>query len=246
MSKRSATGKALNRRLLAYSATAGAAALGAPAASAAITVITSGTGGNLNFAGSAVTDLNPAILHFGLGASPTTQTIQAAIFSAALQGRNHGDLVTGSHSATFHAGGYVANDASGVIKLGLGDAIDGVFYQQGVFARKTVGGQFPGNFNPGTGYLGFKFIRSGNTYLGWLRAQVTIDGNGYPDSLSLVPKIGTTDVYGAYAPLSEHLTAGAVPEPSSVALTGLGLLALGAAGVREMRRRRQADGAFAS
>jgi len=55
------------------------------------------------------------------------------------------------------------------------------------------------------------------------------------------PAISGLLVDGAYAPVGEGLKTGhfnAVPEPSPVALGGLGLLALGAAGVREMRRCR--------
>jgi len=51
----------------------------------------------------------------------------------------------------------------------------------------------------------------------------------------------TPGIYGAFALAGDGITAGevsAIPEPSSVA-SGLGLLALGAVGVREMRRRRK-------
>lgn len=91
-----------------------------------------------------------------------------------------------------------------------------------------------------TGYFGFKINHSGHDYYGWMRAQVDFSGP-VPSVISLIPKDGMSNVYGAYSD-DQILLAGqtsSVPEPSTVALTGLSLLALGGAGLREMRKRRK-------
>jgi hypothetical protein len=100
-----------------------------------------------------------------------------------------------------------------------------------------------GAFQPGnqTGYIGFRHAANNLSYNGWLRVGVTFDQSGIPTAISLLAKEGEPDVYGAWSTGEIHggeIAASAVPEPAQVA-TGLGLLALGAAGVREFRRRRK-------
>ena len=91
-----------------------------------------------------------------------------------------------------------------------------------------------------TGYIGFRFQHSDNVYNGWLRVGVSFDGDN-PVGISLLSKNSSSDIYGAWSTGDIHagevVSVAAVPEPAQVA-TGLGLLALGAAGVREFRRRR--------
>jgi len=95
-------------------------------------------------------------------------------------------------------------------------------------------------------YLGFNLHANNRTYSGWLRVGLTFDGAGNPLAFSLLAKDGAPDIYGAWSTgaisLGEVGSAAAVPEPAQVA-TGLGLLALGAVGVREFRRRRRQDAA---
>ncbi|HWA87189.1 MAG TPA: hypothetical protein VG710_13250 [Opitutus sp.] len=141
--------------------------------------------------------------------------------------------------AVVAAGGYSA------AKLPFGALIGGagrVFSQYACNLAKMNGSSTAGQFlSPdGTGYIGFKQ----GVYYGWLKVAVSFNGDGVPVSLSLVPK-ADTDIYGAFGLLSDGVRAGettAVPEPSAVGL-GLGLFALGAVGVREMRRRRAAAAA---
>jgi hypothetical protein len=93
-----------------------------------------------------------------------------------------------------------------------------------------------------TGYVGFRMRNSANfySYYGWLRFKVMNDGDGKIASVELVPRDGTSNVFGAYnSEAYGQIAAGqfnAIPEPAKVA-TGLALFALGAAGVREFRRR---------
>jgi len=87
-----------------------------------------------------------------------------------------------------------------------------------------------GHFGPGAsqGFLGF-LNSSGD--LGWLQVKVTISG-GFPSQLELI-SWGYNDVAGA--PINAGQT-GAAPEPGTLALS---LLALGAAGILALRRRRK-------
>jgi len=73
-----------------------------------------------------------------------------------------------------------------------------------------------------------------------LRLQVTEDSSRVPSGISLLAVDGVTGAWNETP--GGAITAGevsAIPEPATVA-SGLALLALGAAGVREMRRRRLA------
>jgi hypothetical protein len=124
----------------------------------------------------------------------------------------------------------------------------GLFFTSGR-TFTTVGnypvGQNPihGPFAPGnSGYMGFK-VRNGvanNFYYGWMKLKFTVDSEGRPLTIQLVPN--GNGVYGAFNSVAGgEILAGqytAVPEPASVA-GGLALFALGAVGVREYRRRRQ-------
>jgi hypothetical protein len=84
------------------------------------------------------------------------------------------------------------------------------------------------------GYLGFRANVGSSTFIGWLRVGVELDGNGRPIAFNIIPD--GEGIVGAFAPLSEGITAGAtaIPEHSTAAM-GLGLLALGAAGLRRRR-----------
>jgi hypothetical protein len=69
---------------------------------------------------------------------------------------------------------------------------------------------------------------------GWLRAIIQI---GPGTTRVSFPTVVYNNTPGA--PVHIGATPAAVPEPSSLALMGLGLLALGSRGVREMRRRKK-------
>jgi len=226
----------LDSRLVAYSALAGAM-LSATSARAAITLIDSS---NLVFDGTSVSPSDPPA--FIVPGSPYSANF-------------HVDPQPNFSFAGFKSGGW-AKIGGGIafsgtfsypyaLKLSPGAKVSSFsqFASNRVFlARLKYGSQPEGNFGAGngTGYVGFKFHASSKSYFGWLNVKVQFNGSDQPTIVSLIPKTGTTDVYGAYAPASDAITAGetAVPEPSVNALCGLALLSLGAAGVRELRRRR--------
>ncbi|HVU24523.1 MAG TPA: hypothetical protein VHE13_10395, partial [Opitutus sp.] len=94
-----------------------------------------------------------------------------------------------------------------------------------------------------TNYIGFKAYANSQTYYGWLRIKVQNGADGLPSQISLVAKDGEPAVFGAFGLASDNVLAGqsfgtAIPEPANVP-GGLALLALGAAGVREFRKRRK-------
>lgn len=99
-----------------------------------------------------------------------------------------------------------------------------------------------------SGYVAFKQAANGHNYYGWLKVKVTENGNKQPTEIQLVAN--SNGNYGAYDLVgnttSDGFTVGddvvPVPEPIHPALVGLGLLAVGAAGVRELRRRRNIAG----
>jgi hypothetical protein len=89
-----------------------------------------------------------------------------------------------------------------------------------------------GGFNPNpsdTGFLGMSFTIGSDTHYAWLEVLVSLDGSGRPSDLQVL-SAAYNDVAG------QDIAVGAIPEPASVGV-GLGLLALGAAGVRRMRGR---------
>ena len=133
-------------------------------------------------------------------------------------------------------GTYRGADHSGVIAKGIVTA-----YGTGVRA----GGFAPVGPNAHvSGYIGLR----ANGYDGWLKVKVTNNAEGVPTSLEFVKasdglygEVGDSNAasYAFYGVIGDSLTTpSAIPEPASVP-GGLSLLALGAAGVREMRRRRK-------
>ncbi|HWA85906.1 MAG TPA: hypothetical protein VG710_06770 [Opitutus sp.] len=109
----------------------------------------------------------------------------------------------------------------------------------------TLVGDFAGHANQ-SGYLGFKLSNGGQLYYGWMRVRVMNNADGSPASLVFVADANQT--YGALALagsvnggniVAGQTTLSEIPEPASMA-TGLALFALGAAGVREHRKRRRA------
>jgi MYXO-CTERM domain-containing protein len=80
----------------------------------------------------------------------------------------------------------------------------------------------------GNGYIGVEFDNGGNRHFGWVNVAVTYTALETEFSFEI-------SGYAWEDSVATGINAGAVPEPSNFAL-GLGLLALGAAGVRSRRK----------
>ena len=94
----------------------------------------------------------------------------------------------------------------------------------------------------GTTVVGVKFDVSSVSHFGWIRLGLTVDDGPhgvfqFPTTLTIL-QAGWEDVAGAPAHVSENTATASAP--GTAALLGLGLLALGASGVRRFRRERKA------
>lgn len=245
--------KEFNSKLAAYSATAKAAALAAPAA--ALLTGPAAHAALMNITGPSV-DLN-----LPLNGGPQQVLFTVGPFPGLLlSGRR--DVGGSGSSGQLYLEGQVARSgypSVRVSRLGYGDTINGKNFNFGgvplaFVLRSSHGTVFDrGNFLPPpngavTGYIAFKTFSSvaGTNYYGWLRVKVQGDSRGLPEEFSFVDKNGD-GIFGAYGLKSDNITAGetaptSVPDAGSTAmLTGLALLALGAFGVHETRRRRAAN-----
>lgn len=248
--------KALRSRLSAYSATAIAALAAAPAVHAEIT----------NFTGFILDGEMTTIVGFKPGVTPratsftanfgTNGHLKIGLFGYAMKSTSH--RVTNARvSFAIANSGFVAvtnSRYSNALNLAPGDPVNGQNFAlaNGMLARNhgaVQSGQFlpPGSSASKTGYVGIRFALSGVTNYGWLRMRVNNSSSGFPSQIYMLPKAGSISIFGAFDSKADIAADGfkvgsvaAVPEPSLEALTGLGLLAVGAAGLREMRRRKAA------
>lgn len=83
------------------------------------------------------------------------------------------------------------------------------------------------NLNSSNNLVGIRFTDGANTYFGWMRFSLAATQQGQPRTL----------VEYAYDDSGAGILAGAVPEPTTMAL--LGVMAAGALGVRAWRKRKE-------
>lgn len=252
----------LLRRLATYSATAGAALLAAPVANAAIQNIK-----NINLSLDLPQNGGQQNLIFNAG--PFNGTFQGSRGyykrMSYMPGSSspgippYTDTLGVYHPGTpgFYNPGYsitvgsyrygrasllknIARNGSAQ-RLNKGISFGGLSFSDGahLLASRSYYGSAYGNFMNQSGYIAFQT----GSYYGWLKVKVGLDSNGVPNKISLVDN--GSGIYGAYDKASDVTADGftvgamAVPEPSVTTIAGLSLLAFGAAGVRELRRRRR-------
>jgi hypothetical protein len=151
-------------------------------------------------------------------------------------------LVASSHRASALAGSNRTGNPLAVLrdlggfpkKLDSGQVVSslaGNFEKSNSVLKSVKPGGGGGEWVPGVpGFEGFEFAALGRTDYGWAELEVGVNGNGVPDSLTLLGL--AYDHTGA--PIETGQTASGTPEPGSA---GLMLLALGAAGVTALRNR---------
>ena len=96
---------------------------------------------------------------------------------------------------------------------------------------------FSSAFGTATGIAGVQFDRSGNTHFAWVRLDVDRDANGFPHTLTILDLAWEDSPNTAIAAGATSSTT-VVPEPTSAALMGLGMLAMGASGLRQRRKKK--------
>jgi hypothetical protein len=236
----------LTARLSGYSATAIASLLTAQAGHAAIHNITGFT-----LDGTAT---GPLILNFQGQSSLATHTVGIdGLGTFQLSVKNNSNT-----GAVYAMGNAHIMFSTGVANLPAGAAISGRNFNAArqVFALYSQRSSLRrGNFLPlggatnSSGYLDFRAKVGSHTYVGWLHPGVeALERGNFADQVSLLAQDSNPRIFGAYeligdvTPAFTNGTIASAPEPSISTLSGLDLLALGAAGVREMRRRRSAAG----
>jgi hypothetical protein len=244
-------------KLTAYSGATAAVLALAPGASAQIHNITS-----FDYSGQTGTTTAPSLT---IGSNGGALRFTAGVFHGEFLaygsafGGNRRVAVYFPGPDMFHGNVAAAGRYTSALKLNAGQLIAGQPFPASIrpwLVEKNgpasgSGGTVNARFMPAganqsaTGYVAFKTNQNGHAYYGWLRVKVEADANDFPHVVTLVAKAGSPGIYGAYESATASGIASfavgdtAVPEPATVA-SGLALCALGAAGVREMRRRRTA------
>jgi hypothetical protein len=214
---------------------AGALAIGTDNAQAAAIVIDPTPDENVGFASGAVSSF---IHYFGPGAAfgffrgtSFSSTTQSNYVSAA--GLN---LVLNTNGS-----GYLRIVGNGAVFSGANNSYASIAYWHRHTSNSASSStSHTGGLSPfSSEYALFRFLLNGQTHYGWIQLSlinplsdegptVTIHRFAYEDQPDTLLESG--DVQGAAT----------VPEPSAFVMTGLGALALGAAGLRRWRKAKQA------
>ncbi|MEO6847591.1 MAG: PEP-CTERM sorting domain-containing protein [Chthoniobacterales bacterium] len=203
---------------------------------------------NISDPGVAINFANVGEAHYGFN---------AGVFSGVILVHNSSGLsgavnLLQSYLGVIENANFADDSGANILNLSLSVAVKSLpFNTQGFIAVRNTGsarGSFvaTGADAARTGYIALKAGTGTTAKFAWLRARVQNTAAGIPGVFSFVAKAGDPTVFGAWIldsdPGADNFATGdvaAVPEPSTVALGGLGLLALGAAGMSEMRKRRK-------
>ncbi|WOO39810.1 hypothetical protein [Rubellicoccus peritrichatus] len=141
------------------------------------------------------------------------------------------DLIRPNNGFEARATGTGARDD--LLSLGADTYVNAGIFNDGIIFSVFYRGNFSNvaGFTSGeSGYIGFQFNPSGSLVLyGW--AEVILTEGGATGTFEIVQ--------WAYDNTGANIQTGAIPEPATIA-TGLGALALGAAGLRRWRKAKQA------
>jgi hypothetical protein len=134
----------------------------------------------------------------------------------------------GNGTALGGVGVYVGTGST-YFNLAFGTVISGASTFGGT-GTNTIAGATPLNLSSSNNLVGFRFFNEGSaaTNFGWMRISLSATAGGQPRAI----------VEYAYDNAGGSITAGQVPEPSTVAL--FGVMAAGALGVRAWRKRKAA------
>ena len=142
--------------------------------------------------------------------------------------------ITGLTGKSGLALGVTAIADASIKKFSAGATINGTtsFNESQYFTAFKSNGVTAANFTTND-YVGFQFGTAGNYHYGWL--QTTWDGTNFQINSGAYESTANTAIFaGANAP---------VPEPGTLALGSLALLAGGGAAVRRYRKQRQSQSA---
>ena len=214
----------------------------AAATGSAMAMATNASAGIIYYSGAPITASAPGTPGFSF----KSVGVGAATFHLSVShypGNPHGDpqAVDGAVTAGPYGGSFLGNGNPRNLALGatISAGATGGFSGRQAQLRRVLVNTDPastsiqGNWVAGVpGFEGFRFATGlGGVDYGWAELEVGADGNGIPDSVTLLGL--AYDNTGAAIDVGQTV---ATPEPGSA---GLMLLALGAAGVALLRKRKQ-------
>ena len=203
----------------------------APLASTITGTATAGTGGYTSW------DIDgDGVLDFTIGAAVSraggTPPLQQPDAITSVNGVYPSEMAVGyiRYSPVFGRNIYCSNLAVGTA-VGPASAFPGLNDVYGFLGNRygaTTNGQFPST----TGYIGFRFLESGQVHYGYAEFSSVLTGSTNADATCTVTYLGSYYETAANTPI----IVGAVPEPGSLAALAFGVA--GTAGVMANRRKR--------